>query len=183
LARAPFDLLVALIEHRDRVVSKDELLALVWPGLIVEENNLQVQVSTLRKILGYQAIATLPGKGYRFTLSPDGDGAAGAAAPAPKHNLPAGLNSFIGRDAETVQLRELLGRARLVTLTGAGGNGQVAPVGAPRGPRCWRSFRTGHGGSSSPRRTTTASWASPSPRRSGCRSRSSPGGSPAAGCS
>ena len=122
-ARA-FDLLVALIEHRDRVVSKDELLALVWPGLIVEENNLQVQVSTLRKILGNQAIATLPGKGYRFTLSPDGDGAAGAAAAAPKHNLPAGLNSFIGRDAETVQLRELLGRARLVTLTGAGGTGK-----------------------------------------------------------
>ena len=50
-ARA-FDLLLALIEHRDRVVSKDELLGLVWPGLVVEENNLQVQVSTLRKILG-----------------------------------------------------------------------------------------------------------------------------------
>ena len=40
-ARA-FDLLVALVERRDRVVSKDDLLDLVWPGLIVEENNLQV---------------------------------------------------------------------------------------------------------------------------------------------
>src|SRR6187455_1146747 len=76
-ARA-FDLLVALIENRERVMSKDELMALVWPGVVVEENNLQVQVSTLRKLLGAQAVATLPGRGYRFTLDPDG---APAAAP------------------------------------------------------------------------------------------------------
>lgn len=50
-ARA-FDVLAALIEHRDRVVGKDELLALAWPGLVVEENNLTVQVSALRKSLG-----------------------------------------------------------------------------------------------------------------------------------
>ena len=66
-ARA-FDLLLALIERRERVVSKDELLDVVWPGLVVEENNLQTQVSTLRKILGRQAIATVAGRGYRFTL-------------------------------------------------------------------------------------------------------------------
>ena len=46
------DVLLALIDHRDRVVSKNELLDIVWPGLVVEENNLQVQVSTLRKLLG-----------------------------------------------------------------------------------------------------------------------------------
>jgi adenylate cyclase len=67
-ARA-FDLLVALIEHRDRVVPKCELLDLVWPGLVVEEANLQVQISTLRKQLGAQAIATVPGRGYRFVSS------------------------------------------------------------------------------------------------------------------
>ncbi len=50
-ARA-FDLLLALIERRDRVVGKDELLGLVWPGVIVEENNLQVHVSLLRKVRG-----------------------------------------------------------------------------------------------------------------------------------
>src|SRR5258705_13798254 len=54
-ARA-FDVLLALLERRDRVVPKNELLDLVWPGLVVEENNLQVQVSALRKILGQQAI-------------------------------------------------------------------------------------------------------------------------------
>ena len=56
-ARA-FDLLLALLERRDRLVTKDELLELVWPGLVVEENNLQVQVSALRKLLGPEAIAT-----------------------------------------------------------------------------------------------------------------------------
>jgi TolB-like protein len=69
-ARA-FDLLLALIEHRDRVVGKDELMALVWPGMVVEENNLTVQVSALRKMLGVEAISTVPGRGYRFTLTPD----------------------------------------------------------------------------------------------------------------
>jgi len=66
-ARA-FDVLLALVERRDRTVTKNELLDLVWHGLVVEENNLQVQISTLRKVLGQDAIATIPGQGYRFTL-------------------------------------------------------------------------------------------------------------------
>ena len=49
-ARA-FDVLQALIEHRERIVTKNELLDLAWPGVVVEENNLQVQISTLRKLL------------------------------------------------------------------------------------------------------------------------------------
>ncbi|MBI2753975.1 MAG: winged helix-turn-helix domain-containing protein [Betaproteobacteria bacterium] len=71
-ARA-FDVLVALIERRERLVTKDELLDLVWPGLVVEENNLQVQVSTLRKVLGVHAISTIPARGYQFTLRLDSD--------------------------------------------------------------------------------------------------------------
>ena len=77
-----FDLLLALIEHRDRVVGKNELMALVWPGMVVEENNLTVQVSALRKLFGANAVATVPGRGYRFCLelqtpdpSADHDGA------------------------------------------------------------------------------------------------------------
>ena len=66
-ARA-FDLLVALVRHRDRVVTKDELLRLVWRDAAVEENNLSVQVSTLRKVLGADALRTVAGQGYRFTL-------------------------------------------------------------------------------------------------------------------
>lgn len=64
-ARA-FDLLIALVEHRDRVVGKDELMQLVWPDTVVGDNNLTVQVSTLRKLMGSQAAVTVPGRGYRF---------------------------------------------------------------------------------------------------------------------
>jgi adenylate cyclase len=67
-ARA-FDLLVALVQRRDRVVTKGELLDLAWPGLVVEENNLSVQISSLRRLLGAHAIATIPSLGYRFTLT------------------------------------------------------------------------------------------------------------------
>lgn len=82
-ARA-FDLLVCLIEHRDRVVDKGELLDLVWPGVVVEENNLTVHVSALRKLLGPQAVATIPGRGYRFTTAvAETDSAARSPDPAP----------------------------------------------------------------------------------------------------
>jgi len=67
-ARA-LDVLIALAERAGSLVSKNDLLERVWPGVVVEENNLQVQVSTLRKLLGPGAIATIPGRGYRFTLS------------------------------------------------------------------------------------------------------------------
>ena len=73
-----FDVLVALVERAGGLVTKEELLASVWPTLVVEENNLQVQVSALRKILGQQAIATIPGRGYRFTAALAGANAAGA---------------------------------------------------------------------------------------------------------
>ncbi len=76
-----FDVLLALIQRRDRVVTKEELLDVVWPGLVVEENNLQVQISALRKALGTQAIATIPGRGYRFT-GPPADAVAVVSAPA-----------------------------------------------------------------------------------------------------
>lgn len=65
-ARA-FDVLVALVERSDRVVGKHELLDLIWPDSVVEENNLQVHISALRKLMGAGAIATVPGRGYRFT--------------------------------------------------------------------------------------------------------------------
>ncbi len=126
-ARA-FDLLITLIEQRDRVVSKDELLALVWPGLVVEENNLQVQVSTLRKLLGPHALATIAGRGYRFAIKLDDDINAindTGTIKTPKHNLPAQLNSFVGREREIGELKELLATTRLVTLTSMGGTGKT----------------------------------------------------------
>ena len=65
-----FDLLLELLKNGGRIVSKDELLERVWPDQIVEENNLSVHVSVLRKLLGgggtSKFIATIPGKGYSF---------------------------------------------------------------------------------------------------------------------
>lgn len=66
-ARA-FDVLCVLVENAGQLVTKQDLLDAVWPGLVVEENNLQVHVSSLRRILGADTIATVPGRGYRFTL-------------------------------------------------------------------------------------------------------------------
>lgn len=79
-----FDVLLALLERRDRVVTKNELLDLAWPGLVVEENNLSVQISTLRKVLGAHAIATVTGRGYRFTLPCEPTTTTSAAAAQPE---------------------------------------------------------------------------------------------------
>ena len=70
LGSRAFDVLLALAERRERLVRKNELLDLVWPDTVVEENNLQSQVSQLRKLLGPRAISTIPGRGYRFTARP-----------------------------------------------------------------------------------------------------------------
>lgn len=66
-ARA-FDLLLCLLQHHGQLVNREQIFRAVWPGLVVEENNLTVQVSALRKVLGSQAVATVPGLGYRFAL-------------------------------------------------------------------------------------------------------------------
>lgn len=66
-----FKLLEFLVRNSGRLVSKDEIMEHVWDGLIVEENNLAVQISTLRKALGdgpqgQPFIVNVPGRGYRF---------------------------------------------------------------------------------------------------------------------
>ena len=87
-ARA-FDVLLCLIEHRDRMVTKQELLEAVWPGMVVEENNLSVQVSALRKVLGAETIATVAGRGFRFARplsggAPEAEAADGSQAYGPQ---------------------------------------------------------------------------------------------------
>ena len=67
----PFEILVFLVEHRDRIVEKDELLKSVWPDTFVQENNLVRHISTLRKALGqrpddHTCIVTVKGRGYQF---------------------------------------------------------------------------------------------------------------------
>lgn len=126
VAPRAFDLLVLLAERAGRLVSKHEILDRVWPNLVVEENNLQVQVSALRKVLGADAIATVPGFGYRLTLQPARNAAA-PALPAPEqlHNLPHPLTSFVGRERELSEVTSLVAKSRLLTLTGFGGIGKT----------------------------------------------------------
>jgi Tol biopolymer transport system component/DNA-binding winged helix-turn-helix (wHTH) protein len=66
-----FDILLVLVQNRDRVVEKDELMKLVWPNTVVEENNLTRNISSLRKALEegpneHRFILTIPGRGYQF---------------------------------------------------------------------------------------------------------------------
>jgi predicted ATPase/DNA-binding winged helix-turn-helix (wHTH) protein/tetratricopeptide (TPR) repeat protein len=119
-ARA-FDLLVALADRRERVVGKDELLELVWPGLVVEENNLQVHISALRKLLGPAAITTIPGRGYRFTAVLPGAEGNPATAPPPAATRPAP----IGRAADLARCAGLLASQRLLTIVGPAGIGKT----------------------------------------------------------
>ena len=92
-----FDVLVALVERAGQLVPKAELLERVWPAVVVEENNLQVQVSALRKILGPDAIATVPGRGYRFTLPLQP-----AGGPPPPARPPAASPAPAGVDAPSI---------------------------------------------------------------------------------
>ena len=87
LGTRAFDLLQCLVEHRDRVVDKNELMQRVWPATVVGDNNLNVQVSTLRKLLGAHAVVTVAGRGYRFGLELQDEG--GASSPEDPGALPA----------------------------------------------------------------------------------------------
>ncbi|HEY5321693.1 MAG TPA: winged helix-turn-helix domain-containing protein, partial [Caldimonas sp.] len=139
-----FDLLLTLAERPGQLVGKHALMDLVWPGLVVQENNLAAQVSALRKVVGGDVIATIPGRGYRFVAplesaapaspaaapgaatSPAptrGDGAATVAAALRTH-LPAELPALLGRTGELEALAGLVDRHRLVSVVGAGGIGK-----------------------------------------------------------
>jgi len=146
LGSRALDVLEALVERAGRLITKSELMDLVWPNTVVEENNLQSQVSALRKVLGSDIIATIPGRGYRFTASvtrrrpqdaaalPVGPAApeeAAASVPtaAPAActttNLPAELTPLLGRDHDLASLGELMSVHRLVSIVGAGGMGKT----------------------------------------------------------
>ena len=118
-ARA-LDVLTALAEAGGELVTKEQLLQRCWPGLVVEEANVHVQVSALRKLLGADAIATVPGLGYRLAWP------AHSAVPAvAAHNLPSRRTRFIGREAALDQARQRLQQTRLLTFIGIGGTGKT----------------------------------------------------------
>ena len=134
-----FDLLLFLVENHGRVVTKDELLGMVWEGQFVEENNLTVQIAALRKIFGdkkdeHQFIATVHRKGYKFVAD---------VQHVPVENNLRDFSALMFRsptDKSFESSRKILGRAReisavcsllrdaecrLITLSGAGGSGKT----------------------------------------------------------
>jgi predicted ATPase/DNA-binding winged helix-turn-helix (wHTH) protein len=130
-----FDVLLALVDRRDRVVSKNELLEVVWPDAVVNEGNLQVHVFSLRKLLGADTIATVPGRGYRFVAVLDGQQSitpACRAEPefliktgAPLSNLRPDTTQLYGREHDAETLKALIAQHRLVSVVGPGGIGKT----------------------------------------------------------
>jgi predicted ATPase/DNA-binding winged helix-turn-helix (wHTH) protein len=113
------DLLVVLAAQPDQLLSKSELLDRVWPGLVVEEANLQMQISNLRKLLGSNAIATVPGRGYRFVAAVQPTATVQPATAAPGQRL-------FGRGADLARLHALLQQPGCVTLVGTAGVGKTS---------------------------------------------------------
>ena len=66
LSARSFDILATLLEKPDEVIGKSRLFDAVWPGLVVEENTLQVHISALRKALPPGMIMTVHGRGYKY---------------------------------------------------------------------------------------------------------------------
>jgi predicted ATPase/DNA-binding winged helix-turn-helix (wHTH) protein len=144
-ARA-FDLLLVLVENPGRLVTKATLIERVWPRVIVDENNLPAQIAGLRKILGADAIRTVPGFGYRLELPvlscertnteavsvtvvvPEPARQAGAALPrlsVPRRSWPNRLGPLVGRDNEVREIQAALAGANLVTVVGMAGVGKT----------------------------------------------------------
>jgi len=130
-ARA-FDILLVLIKRRAQVVSKNELLDLIWPGTAVEPGNLQVHIFALRKLMGAGVIATVPGRGYQFTSVIEGQQPAISdehhplsSTQALPGNLPSYLATLYGRDLDLAKLATLIAQHRLVSIVGPGGIGKT----------------------------------------------------------
>ena len=127
------DVLTVLAEHAGQLVTKNELLERVWPGVVVEEHNIVTQVSGLRKVLGGDLIATIPGRGYRFTarveraagVEPTPEKVEPPQAQGLRTNLPVTLSPLIGREVDLRELQAAIASHRLVTLLGPGGTGKT----------------------------------------------------------
>jgi predicted ATPase/DNA-binding winged helix-turn-helix (wHTH) protein len=134
LGRRAMDILLILLEHAGHVVSKQRLIAAVWPKSVVEDINLRVHMAALRKALGdgqagQRYIVTVAQRGYSFVAPyslerieqhPKLEG------PVPNgHNLPVRRTRLIGRQSLVDALVTQLARQRFITLVGPGGIGKT----------------------------------------------------------
>jgi predicted ATPase/DNA-binding winged helix-turn-helix (wHTH) protein len=132
-ARA-LDILIVLVQQAGKVVSKNELMARVWPGVTVDEGSLRVHVAGLRRALGdgeaAKYVTTLSGQGYCFVApitrsSEPRLSMSTGSRPDRAHNLPARLMRMVGRDQTVRAISERLKTERFVTVVGPGGIGKT----------------------------------------------------------
>jgi predicted ATPase/DNA-binding winged helix-turn-helix (wHTH) protein len=119
--------LAALVRRPNEHVPKSSIIDAAWPGLVVEESNLAVQISAIRRVLsrtpgGERWVETLARRGYRFVGPVSELPGSGASIPT---NLPRALTSFVGRERELAEIKGLLPTTRLLTLVGVGGIGKT----------------------------------------------------------
>ena len=129
------EILVCLLEQAGQMVSKQELLERVWPGALVHEANLRVNVSALRKALGdgqagRRYIVNLTGQGYCFVapvrrLEAVVPRLTRPAESRAKHNLPARISRLHGREPDIEAIALQLPMRRCVTVAGPGGIGKT----------------------------------------------------------
>jgi predicted ATPase/DNA-binding winged helix-turn-helix (wHTH) protein len=129
------DILIAMVEHPSQLVSKQELMAKVWPNLHVEPANLTVHVAALRRLLGdgrngNRYLINIPGRGYRFVAgvshAKKQTTSAELAAIDCANNLPAQITRLVGRDDSVGMLAAHLAKERLLTIVGPGGIGKTS---------------------------------------------------------
>jgi predicted ATPase/DNA-binding winged helix-turn-helix (wHTH) protein len=134
LGRRAMDILLILLEHAGNVVSKQVLIARVWPDSVVEDINLRVHMAALRKALGdgqagQRYIVTVAQRGYSFvaahSLEQAGQPPAPASCTPSRHNLPIRRTRMIGRQTLVDNLLQQLPRQRFITLVGPGGIGKT----------------------------------------------------------
>jgi predicted ATPase/DNA-binding winged helix-turn-helix (wHTH) protein len=131
-----FGIVAELAQSAGELVTKNDLIQRVWPGISIEEIALRVHVAAIRKALGADRnmLETAVGRGYRllgdWDARPAGAAAQEKAARPPTgaaaSNIPAARFNLIGRSSLVTQLRDLLSAYRVVTLTGPGGIGKTA---------------------------------------------------------
>lgn len=130
-------ILALLAERAGKVVSVQEITDRVWPNIFVQDNNLRVHITAIRRALRAGAdddvkIDNVPGRGYRLNADVTIETAGEDAAEAPMSGhirplpLPLQIHHLIGREACVAEVVESLARHRLVTIVGPGGIGKTS---------------------------------------------------------
>lgn len=132
-----FDVLHMLIENRDRVVTKDELIDQVWQGRFISDSAVSTAIKTTRQAVGddgrtQNIVRTIHGHGFRFVADVDIQTSTSNHQPVARSrttsrsNLPLRQRELIGRDSESAELRAHIKPGRIVSIVGPGGAGKTA---------------------------------------------------------